>query len=65
MICCHPESAEDVDSKETLELDEDEYPLLPENVLDLRLQRRKAVLRQYVAAVRRTYPFLPNSYADL
>ncbi len=64
MICCHPESAEDMDSNETLELDDDEYPLLPENVLDLHLRRQKAVLRQYMAAVRCTYPFLPTSYAD-
>ena len=49
---CTEHTAE-ADSEETLESDEDGYPLLPENVLELRLHRRKAVLRQFTAAARR------------
>jgi hypothetical protein len=47
------ENTAEADSEETLESDEDGYPLLPENVLELRLHRRKAVLRQFMAAARR------------
>ena len=45
----------EADSEENLDSDEDGYPLLPENVLELRLNRRKAVLRQFTAAARRMY----------
>jgi hypothetical protein len=47
------EHTEEADSEETLDSDEDGYPLLPENVLELRLNRRKAVLRQFMASARR------------
>jgi hypothetical protein len=49
------ETAEEADSHEALEIDDEGYPRLPENVLELRHRPRKAVLRQYVAAVRRMY----------
>jgi hypothetical protein len=49
------ENNEKADSEETLESDEDGYPLLPENVVELRLSRRKAVLRRFMAAARRLY----------
>lgn len=54
---CHlwVEHTAEVDSEETLDSDEDGYPLLPENVLELRLDRRKAVLRQFMAVARRLY----------
>jgi hypothetical protein len=45
----------DGDNEETLDLDEEQYPRLPENVLGFRLNRRKAILRLYMAAVRRSY----------
>jgi hypothetical protein len=45
----------DGDNEETLDFDEAEYPRLPENVLGFRLNRRKAILRLFVAAVRRSY----------
>jgi len=51
------DSAEEADSREALEFDDEQYPQLPENVGNLRLHRRKAVLRQYVAATRRMYHF--------
>lgn len=51
------DSAEEADSWEALEFDDEQYPQLPENVGNLRLHRRKAVLRQYVAAARRMYHF--------
>ena len=44
---------EEADSHEQLEYDDEQYPQLPRNVLDLRLYRRKAILRQYMFAVRR------------
>lgn len=46
------EAAEEVDSHEPLEFDDDGYPQLPDKVLELRLHRRKAVLRQFMAAAR-------------
>ncbi|KIM77613.1 hypothetical protein PILCRDRAFT_11868 [Piloderma croceum F 1598] len=49
------ETAEEADSQEALEFDDEQYPRLPENVLELRLSRRKAFLRQFMAAVRRFY----------
>jgi len=65
MIHCHPESAEEADSNEALEVDDGGYPFLPVNVLELRLQRRKAVLRQYMAAVRRMYLVRPTLYWNI
>jgi hypothetical protein len=41
------------DHGETLELDEDGYPHLPDDILKLRLHKKKAILRQYMGAVRR------------
>ena len=55
IILSHPESTEDADDNEAMDLDDDQYPLLPEDVLEYRLRRRKAVLRQYMAAARRKY----------
>ena len=52
-ISIFAEHTEEADSEERLDSDEDGYPLLPENVLELRLNRRKAVLRQFMAAGRR------------
>jgi hypothetical protein len=49
------ERAEEADSHEQLEFDEAEYPQLPGNVCELHLHRRKAILRQFMAAVRRMY----------
>src|ERR1700733_14964098 len=49
------ETAEEADSHEPLEFDDERYPKLPENVLELRHRPRKAILRQYMAAVRRMY----------
>jgi hypothetical protein len=49
----HLETAEEADSAETIELDEDKYPSLPGNVMDLRLRCKKAILRLYMAAARR------------
>jgi hypothetical protein len=45
----------DGDNEETLDLDEAQYPQLPENVLGFRLNRRKTILRLFMAAVRRSY----------
>ena len=64
MVLCHLESVEEADNNEALELDDEEYPLLPENVLELRLHRRKAILRQYMAAMMRTYSALPILHGD-
>lgn len=51
----HLETAEEADSLEALDFDDEQYPQLPDNVLDLRLYRRKAVLRQFMAAARSMY----------
>jgi hypothetical protein len=48
-------NTEEEDSHEALEFDDEQYPQLPENVLELRLNRRKGILRQFMAAVRRMY----------
>lgn len=57
------EHAEEADSEETLESDEDGYPLLPGNVLELRLSHRKAVMRQFMGAARRLYiSFITPNY---
>src|ERR1700733_8097417 len=67
LVCCYTillsllkceycsETAEEEDSHEPLEFDDEQYPQLPENVLELRHRPRKAILRQYMAAVRRMY----------
>ena len=59
------EHTEEADSEETLESDEDGYPLLLGNVLELHLSRRKAVMRQFMGAARRKYMFniTPNHIA--
>jgi hypothetical protein len=44
---------EETEHDETLELDNDGYPRLPDNVMDLRLSRKKAVIRRFMGAVRR------------
>ena len=49
------EAAEEADSHEQLELDDEQYPKLPDKVLEFRLHCRKAVLRQYMAAARSAY----------
>jgi hypothetical protein len=49
------DNAETEDSAEALEFDEKDYPILPDNVLELRLHRRKAILRQYMGASRRSF----------
>ena len=46
------ETTEEVDSHEVLEFDGKLYPQLPGNVVELQLQHWKAILRQYVAAVK-------------
>ena len=51
----YAESAEEADSEEALELNDNQYPQLPENVLELQLHRRKAILRLFMAAAR--HPF--------
>jgi hypothetical protein len=48
------DSAEEADNQEALDFDEKQYPQLPDNVLDMRLHRRKAILRLFMAATRRT-----------
>ena len=48
------ETTEEADSHEVLEFDGKLYPQLPRNVVELQLQHWKAILRQYVAAVRHT-----------
>ena len=48
------ETTEEADSHEVLEFDGKLYPQLPRNVVELQLQHWKAILRQYVAAVRCT-----------
>src|SRR6266436_731398 len=61
------EHTAEADSEETLESDEDGYPLLPDNVMELRLHRRKAVLRQFTAAARRlcSSNMTPNNISEL
>jgi hypothetical protein len=49
----YAETTEEADSEEALEFDDEGYPQLPENILELRLHRRKAILRQFMAAARR------------
>ena len=47
------ENMEEADSKEALEFNGDAYPILPDNVLELQLHRRKGILRQFMGATRR------------
>ena len=57
----HLETAEEADSLEALEFDNEQYPQLPDNVLEFRLHHQKAILRQFMAAARSMYyhnPFL-------
>ena len=51
----YAESAEEADSQEALELDDKQYPQLLDNVLELRLHCRKAILRQFMAAARHLF----------
>ncbi len=44
------ETAEVADNDEPLALDDEQYPLLPENVIGLRLHCRKAILRLFMVA---------------
>jgi hypothetical protein len=41
------------DTDESLDVDDKGYPLLPDEVLGLRLRRKKAIMRQFMGAVRR------------
>lgn len=43
------------DTDESLEVDEKGYPILPDDVLDERLLRKKAIMRQYMDSVRSMY----------
>ena len=43
---CHLEAAEDTDGLEQLNLNEEQYPQLPETTCNLSLYCRKAILRQ-------------------
>lgn len=36
---------------EALELDDEGYPILPDNVLDLHLRKKKLIMRQFVDLV--------------
>jgi hypothetical protein len=49
------ETAEEADSHEALDFDDEQYPRLPDSVLEFRLHRRRAIVRQFMAAVRRMY----------
>jgi hypothetical protein len=49
-----------VDADETLEIDDKGYPLLPDDVLGLRLHRKKAIIRLFMGAVRRMYYYQLN-----
>ena len=48
----HVETAEEADSREEVEVDDDQCPQLPENVCELHLQHQKAILHQYMAVAR-------------
>ena len=52
MESLHLEIAEEADSAETIDLDEDKYPSLPSNVMDLWLHCKKAILRLDMSAAR-------------
>jgi hypothetical protein len=39
------------DTDESLDVDDKGYPLLPDEVLGLRLRRKKAIMRQFMGAV--------------
>jgi hypothetical protein len=59
------EFAEEPDSEEALDFDENQYPQLPDNVLELRLHRWKAILRLFMAAARCTCDLCPHSWRCL
>jgi len=48
----YAESTKEANSKEALEFDDEGYPQMPENILELWLHRRKAILRRFMAAAR-------------
>ena len=56
-ILCVLEAAENADGLELLNLDDEQYPQLPDTISDLSLHRRKAILRQYMAAARHMHYF--------
>ena len=58
------ETTKEADSIKALEFDEEGYPCLPENVMELQFHHRKAILRQYMAAVKHKYHFIPILYCD-
>jgi hypothetical protein len=43
------------DTDESLDVNDKGYPLLPDDVLGLHLRRKKAIMRQFMSAVRRKY----------
>lgn len=47
------EKSEEADSHKMLLFNDEQYPQLPDDVTKLRLEKRRAILRQFVAAVRR------------
>jgi hypothetical protein len=63
LVCCYiillsllkceycSETAEEADSHEALEFDNEQYPWLPDNVLELRHLLRKAILQQYMVVM--------------
>ena len=51
-ILCVLEAAENVDGLELLNLEDKQYPQLPDTISNLSLHRWKAILRQYMAAAR-------------
>ena len=48
----HVETAKEADSREKVEVNNDQYPQLSEKVCELLLQCQKAVLHQYMAVAR-------------
>src|ERR1700733_9107212 len=60
MALTYLESTEEANSQEALEFDDDNYPQLPDNVMELQLHCWKAFLRLYMAAAR--HPFYLKSF---
>ena len=56
-ILCVLEAAENADRLELLNLDDEQYPQLPDTISDLSLHRQKAILRQYMVAARHMHYF--------
>ena len=52
------EATEEVDSKEKLEVDDEQYPLLPSSILEFRLECWKAVIRQFMGLARSLWYYL-------